>query len=139
MCDHSSQIKFCTCGIVPDHAENCWSLSIVNPRFPSKTLIEEGVWNLRPVPSASETIIQQALVDALNNPDSFDFEYVPKNGDMMSISIDTSDFEFIVENGRFVEDKRNAFDGTNTVTIAEGKLDIMDSNGASLLPKVHTA
>ena len=79
MCEQGSKIKFCSC-----------DTSALEPPFPYWVLYREvgqsrmqlvGIFLPPEEPTAIDQITIQAVSDALNSRDSFNFEYTPEETD----------------------------------------------------------
>lgn len=92
MCTVGDQIKLCTCGDLIDEDKPHWHLARLNVLQPEVESVRVGLF------LSSESFEKQAtecwLVAELNRTNCFDFNYMPLDGDILTINIEGGAFRF---------------------------------------------
>ena len=99
MCKPSKNLKLCTCSGEPDFEKlkeklkETWKLASENGQI---LYVGETVPAYRRFDSQ-----EQYLLDQLNHFDPFDFNYIPKEGDQLTITWNDKEYHFVVKGFRW--------------------------------------
>ena len=117
MCKPGKHIKLCTCAADEVDEQRCWSLYRVDPNpdeFVLGTLVAPELTELR-------MYLEEKFLEDLNTENVFDFEYKPKNGDVIEITLDEYQFAYEYKDGKF-EDAPFDYSFSHSLEVTQGNV-----------------
>ena len=89
MCDATYHVKLCTCGEGQIDRDRCWRLIRTDPDGAMLMGLIEP-----PLHTITDIYERHKLLDDLNGCEVFDFDYEPKRGDVIEITLDGNEFAY---------------------------------------------
>jgi len=99
MCDATYHIRLCTCGEGQIDEDRCWRLIRTDPdgEMMLMGLIEP------PMHTITSIYLGHKLLDDLNGCEVFDFDYEPKLGDVIEITLEGNEFAYEYTGTKFTK------------------------------------
>ena len=89
MCEATYHIKLCTCGEGQIDEDRCWRLFRTDQDGEMLVGLIEP-----PMHTITDIYVRHKLLDDLNGCEVFDFDYEPKLGDVIEITLDGNEFAY---------------------------------------------
>lgn len=115
MCKPEKHIKLCTCAADEVDKKRCWSLYRVDP---NPSFFIEGMI-VPPELTELSVYLEGKFLDDLNKENVFDFDYKPKDGDVIEINLDDYQFAYEYKNGKF-ENARIDYSFSHRFEVSQG-------------------
>ena len=120
MCDNIGEFKLCTCSDKIDKKKPYWKLEKFNS---NKNEIQQVIIGMYTPYFLENT---EFVLEQLNNNSPFDFDYTPKQKDLLSLNFENVSFTLIYTNGKW----RDFND--ESCGLEENQKDFIDSGEISL-------
>jgi hypothetical protein len=121
MCTPGKHIKLCTCNPDEIDEDRCWSITRVDPD-PLADIWCGSIAFHTPDFDGAEGYLQAKILDDLNSTNVFDFEYLPQDGDVVSLSFGGFEFAFEFEDGKYNQHPPVDHGFTHRLNVAEGNI-----------------
>ena len=119
MCKPGKHIKLCTCAADEIDEKRCWRLYRVDPN-PSDFI--EGMI-VPPELTELSMYLEEKFLEGLNTENVFDFEYEPKDGDVIEITLDDYQFAYEYKDGKF-EDAPIDYSFSHRLEVSQGTISL---------------
>ena len=119
MCKPGKHLKLCTCAADEIDEQRCWRLYRVDPD--PENFIEGEL--VPPDWTELSMYLEEKFLEDLNIKNVFDFEYEPKDGDVIEITLDDYQFAYEYKGGNF-EDAGIGYSFSHSLEVLQGNIRI---------------
>ena len=117
MCKPGKHLKLCTCAADQVDKERCWRLFRVDPG--PRDVIEGMI--VPPELTELSMYLEGKFLEDLNKENVFDFEYEPKDGDVIEITLDDYQFAYEYKDDKF-EDAPVDYSFSHRLEVSQGNV-----------------
>ena len=118
MCEATYHIKLCTCGEGQIDEDRCWRLIRTDPDGEMLIGMIEP-----PMHTLTSIYVGHKLLDDLNGCKVFDFDYEPKLGDVIEITLDGNEFAYEYTGTKFTIAPID-YHFSHTLSVAKGSVSL---------------